>query len=118
MRRIPVVLAGAALAATVLIGAAGCGSAGFNPVAPVPGATAVASPAPSMITMPDVVGQNADVALDKLKKLGFTNVDLGTVDGHEVVILPQNWVVRTQTAPPGSRMGADDKIVLGCARIG
>lgn len=116
MRRLPAVLAVVLIAVAVLIGAAGC-DAGFNPGAPAPGAPTT-SPAPRMITMPDVVGQNADVALDKLKKLGFTNVDLGTVDGHEVVILPQNWVVRTQTAPPGSRLAADDKIVLGCARIG
>ncbi|MDY7086904.1 MAG: universal stress protein [Actinomycetota bacterium] len=79
------------------------------------------SPSPSptvLLKMPDVVGQNADVALDQLHKQGFTNVDLGTVDGHRVVVLPQNWTVKTQSAKAGTRMATDAKIVLGCARIG
>ena len=87
--------------------------------APQPSATSTvvaASPAP--ITMPNVVGQNAAVAVDKLKKLGFKNIDLGTVDGRPAVILPQNWTVKTQSAQPGDRAAADDKIVLGCARNG
>jgi hypothetical protein len=35
-----------------------------------------------------------------------------------LVILPQNWTVRTQSAAPGERLAADAKIVLGCARNG
>jgi hypothetical protein len=71
-----------------------------------------------LIVVPDVVGQNAAVALDQLHKLGLKNVDLGAVDGHQFVILPQNWTVRTQSAQPGSRIAADAKLVLGCARNG
>lgn len=70
------------------------------------------------VLSPNVIGQNADVAQDSLHKLGFTNVDLGTVDGHHVVILPQNWTVRAQSARAGARLAPDAKIVLGCARIG
>ncbi|MEV4709427.1 hypothetical protein [Actinoplanes sp. NPDC049316] len=52
------------------------------------------SPAPTtstavMVTMPDVVGPNADVAADQLHERGFTHVDLGTVDGRPIVVLPQ-----------------------------
>ena len=99
----------------LVLGMAGCGGLG-QPRSP-------ASPAPSpsaavLRTMPDVVGENADVAADQLHRQGFTNVDLGTVDGHRIVVLPQNWTVKTQSAKAGSRLAADAKIVLGCARIG
>jgi hypothetical protein len=55
----------------------------------------------STIAMPDVVGVNAAVAVDTLTKLGFTNIDLGTVDGRPAVVLPQNWTVKEQSAKPG-----------------
>jgi len=87
-----------------------------------PGTTYPASPAapasPTLLTVPNEIGRNAAVALDELHKLGFTNIDLGTVDGHEFVVLPQNWTVRTQSAPAGSQLAGDTKIVLGCARNG
>jgi hypothetical protein len=89
---------------------AGCDAGALGQPAP--------TTAPAQLTMPDVVGQNADVAQDQLKKLGFTNVDLGTVDGHHVVVLPQNWTVQAQSAKSGSHLAPDAKIVLGCARIG
>jgi PASTA domain-containing protein len=72
----------------------------------------------STIAMPDVVGVNAAVAVDTLKKLGFTNIDLGTVDGRPAVVLPQNWTVKEQSAKPGELLAADAKIVLGCTRNG
>jgi hypothetical protein len=68
-------------------------------------------------TVPDVVGKNADVAADQLKRAGFGNVDLGAIDGHKVVVLAQNWVVKTQSAKPGEKLPANAKIVLGCERI-
>jgi hypothetical protein len=104
MRRLAVVLA---LLATL----AGC-TLTTPQQAPAPTAT------PAIIVMPDVVGQNAAVALDKLHKLGLRNIDLGTVDGHEFVVLPQNWTVKTQSAQPGEKLAPDAKVVLGCARNG
>ena len=82
-----------------------------------PGRPATTTPA-ALITMPDVVGENAAVAVDEMEALGFTDIDLGTTDGHRMIILPQNWTVTTQSAKPGERLRADTKIVLGCARIG
>ena len=105
MRRIA-----AALLLALTLALAGCDASALGPPAP--------APSPARLTMPDVVGQNADVAQDSLRKLGFKNIDLGTVDGHHVVILPQNWTVKAQSARPGSRLAPDAKIVLGCARIG
>ena len=105
----------AALAIGVVL--TGCGQTTTPPVTPSsPAATAAVTLSPTSLTMPNVVGLNAAVAVDRLKKLGFTNIDLGTVDGRAAVILPQNWTVRTQSTPPGDRLGKDDKIALGCAR--
>ena len=105
MRRVILVLL-AVLALT-----AGCAAA--TPSTGVPSSTA-----PALATVPDVVGHNAAVAVDELKRAGFGNVDLGTVDGHKFVALPQNWTVKTQSAKPGDRLPRDAKIVLGCARNG
>src|SRR2546426_183497 len=103
MRRVLVVL----LSTLVLL--AGCASV-------TPSTGAPASSPPAIATVPDVVGHNAAVAQDELKRAGFTNVDLGTVDGHKFVALPQNWTVKTQSAKAGDRLPQDAKIVLGCAR--
>jgi hypothetical protein len=100
----------AVLVLVLTLALAGCGGGALGNSAP--------TTAPALLTMPDVVGQNADVAQDSLKKLGFNNIDLGTVDGHHVVVLPQNWTVKAQSARSGSRLAPDAKIVLGCARIG
>jgi hypothetical protein len=101
----------AALLLTTTLALGGCGAL------PAPAAPA-ATTEPARIAVPQVVGENADVARDSLQKLGFTNIDLGTVDGHKVVVLPQNWTVRTQSAKSGTRLAPNAKIVLGCARIG
>jgi hypothetical protein len=106
----------------VLFAVSGCTSKAIQPTAPgtPPPAPAVvtASPGPALITVPNVVGKNAAVAADELKKLGFTNVGFGTVDGRPAVVLPENWTVKTQSAQPGDRLQANAKIVLGCARNG
>lgn len=112
MRR-GVIIAAVVAAAAAVVAVTGCGTDPGQP-----GAPPAPSTAPALIAMPDVVGQNAAVAVDKLTKLGFTDIDLGTVDGHSVVVLPQNWIVKDQSAKPGERLPADAKIVLGCARIG
>lgn len=103
------------LIVVLILSVTACARAGgpVVPVSPVPSTST-----PALLTMPDVVGQNAAVASDELNLLGFTNIDLGTVDGRRIVVLPQNWTVKTQSAKPGERLALDAKIVLGCARIG
>jgi len=103
MRRVALVLL------AILVLTTGCTVATSPGVAP-------SSTAPALATVPDVVGHNAAVAVDELKRAGFSNVDLGTVDGHKFVALPQNWTVKTQSAKAGDRLPRDAKIVLGCAR--
>jgi beta-lactam-binding protein with PASTA domain len=98
--------------AVLCLALAGCTAA--LPATP----TTTGSTTPASVTVPDEVGKNAAVALDELHRLGFTNVDLGTVDGHKFVVLPQNWTVRTQSSAPGTRLPGNAKIVLGCARNG
>jgi hypothetical protein len=67
--------------------------------------------------MPNVVGQNAAVAKDHLGKLGFKNVELGSKDAdNQVVILPENWTVTTQSAAAGTQVATDTLIVLGCTK--
>lgn len=47
------------------------------PVAPAPAAPASAAPvAPSIVTLPDVVGQNGAIAQDTLRSLGLTKVEM------------------------------------------
>ena len=92
---------------------AGCGDGAGEP-----GRPDVTTSTPTTIAMPDVVGHNAAVAVDELEKLGFTNIELGTVDGRPAVVLPQNWTVKEQSAKPGTLLLPGNKIVLGCARNG
>jgi PASTA domain len=102
------------LVLVLMISLTGCATIGRPTVATTP----IPSPTPTLLTVPGVVGQNAAVAVDELRKAGFTNIDLGTVDGRRVVLLPQNWTVKAQSAKAGSHLAPDAKIVLGCARIG
>src|SRR5512138_3927794 len=98
MRRVPAVLTAVVLLTGCAHNAGPPGSPGTPPSTP---AVVVSSPTPVLITVPNVVGKNAAVAGDDLKKLGFTNIDFGTVDGRPVVVLPENWTVKTQSAQPG-----------------
>ncbi len=113
MRRALIVLA----MSVVLSGCAGKLAQPSSPGTP-PSTPATTSHTPLLITVPNVVGKNAAVAVDELKKLGFTNIGLGTVDGRPAVVLPENWTVKVQSAQPGDHLQANVKIVLGCTRNG
>ncbi|WP_306208448.1 PASTA domain-containing protein [Actinoplanes sp. RD1] len=65
--------------------------------------------------MPDLRHENAAVAEEQLRALGFTNVSLGTRNDSWVV-LPESWTVLTQSAAPGRRLATDALIVLFCSR--
>ena len=120
------------LAVVVMMGATGCGTESqgnaadrpdtatdinTEPTDPVDGrATEEAS---AEIEMPDVVGDNAAVAKDKLTTLGFTKVDFGSVDDkHNTlgVLNPTNWTVQEQSYDPGEMLAPDTLIVLGCVK--
>lgn len=72
---------------------------------------------PGTIEMPNVVGKNAAIAEDELKRLGFEKVQFGSLDvSDQLVIVPANWVVKEQSHKPGERLAADVLIVLGCTK--
>jgi hypothetical protein len=80
-----------------------------------PAVTRAASVA--MARMPDVTGLNARVAQDRLERLGFTDIEFGSVDRYDtVVILPENWTVVKQSHKPGSKVRVDELVVLSCTK--
>lgn len=84
-----------------------------------PSSTSSASPEPTVrvVTMPDLVGENASVAADELERLGFTNIQFGSADADEkVVLLPQNWTVKSQSPKPGKKVRTDRLVVLTCTK--
>ncbi|MEV8510688.1 PASTA domain-containing protein [Dactylosporangium sp. NPDC051484] len=86
---------------------------------PSPAASLSASASPSAIavTMPNLVGKNAAVAQDELKRLGLTKVQLGSQDpGDSMVILAANWTVTKQSQPAESQVTTDTLIVLTCTK--
>lgn len=74
--------------------------------------------APKLVTVPAVVGKNAAVAEDELKRAGFTKIRFSSGDpDHRVVLLPQNWQVEKQSAVPGSNLEPDAVFVLTCRKL-
>jgi hypothetical protein len=67
--------------------------------------------------MPDLVGENAAVAADKLRQLGFTRIEFGSQDEQDTwVLLPANWTVAKQSAKAGTMVSTDTLIVLTCTK--
>ncbi|KAB1927677.1 PASTA domain-containing protein [Micromonospora sp. ALFpr18c] len=69
--------------------------------------------------MPNLAGSNAAVAQDKLKRLGITNIKLGSQDEFDtLVILPENWTVKKQSQKAGAKVAQDELVVLTCTKTG
>ncbi|MEH0938699.1 PASTA domain-containing protein [Micromonospora psammae] len=76
-------------------------------------------PAPTTVAMPNLVGMNAAVAQDKLKRLGITNIKLGSGDKYDtLVILAENWTVTKQSHKRGTKVELDELVVLTCTKTG
>lgn len=89
------------------------------PSTPVPPTTPMptTSAAPKTLAVPNLVGNNAAVADDELRKLGFTNVNFGSQDKNDrVVLLLTNWTVTKQSTKAGQKVPADTLIVLTCTK--
>ncbi len=85
------------------------------PTAPVPAAPASAAPvAPSIVTLPDVVGQNGAIAQDTLRSLGLTKVEMAaaTTSGRQVVLNPANWTVTKIEPKAGTEVRSDQTVVV------
>ncbi|BCL14620.1 hypothetical protein [Micromonospora sagamiensis] len=60
---------------------------------------------------------NAAVADDTLRKLGFTNIQYGSQDENDTLVLMlANWTVAKQSAKTGSKMLPDDLVVVTCTK--
>ncbi|MEV0217839.1 hypothetical protein, partial [Micromonospora sp. NPDC050695] len=65
------------------------------------------------------IGSNAAGAQDKLKRLGITNIKLGSQDEFDtLVILPENWTVKKQSQKAGAKVALDELVVLTCTKTG
>lgn len=85
---------------------------------PPPAAATTTAPVPAApVRMPNLVGQNAAVADDQLKRLGFTNVQFGSRDPNDtVVLLLSNWTVTKQSTKAGTKVDPATLVVLTCTK--
>jgi hypothetical protein len=72
------------------------------------------SPTPAArVTVPKVVGQHLDDAVSDLEAVGLTEVESVDASGRgRAVLVPQNWVVQSQTPGAGSRVDATTVVTL------
>ena len=67
----------------------------------------------SSITIPDLTGQNAKIAEDKLEALGLTNVTLASANPkYTMVLAPENWKVVSIEPTPGTAVSSNDDVIL------
>ncbi|RJQ69202.1 PASTA domain-containing protein [Pseudonocardiaceae bacterium YIM PH 21723] len=100
------------LTAVVLLSVlAGCKAAPETPQAPA--TTTVPTTAAAQLSLPDVVGSNAEVAMDRLHRTGFKHVTFGSADPKaKVVVLPANWTVVGMEPAAGSNLEVKAAVVL------
>ncbi|NYT96287.1 PASTA domain-containing protein [Salinispora sp. H7-4] len=71
------------------------------------------------MAVPDLVGENAQIAYEKLTELGFTKVKFGSQDADDQIVLyPPNWTVTKQSTEAGAKLRTDRTIVLTCTKEG
>lgn len=65
------------------------------------------------VTVPDIVGSNGAIVLDQLTKLGFTNVQYGSVNPKDKVpLLYTNWTVVSVEPSAGTVVSSDSIVVV------
>lgn len=79
-------------------------------------ANSATNPAAAGLPVPNVVYQDAAVALDTFKKVGFTNVKVEASDKTTPVDNPAEWVVDSQSVLPGTNATGETEIVLTCVK--
>jgi len=95
------------------------------PPEPSPSATPVATPAepstssaPEVFTMPNLVGENLQLAQDKLQALGSYLMDQQDAAGlGRIQVLDTNWRVCTQKPAPGAKVPMDTMVVLAAVKL-
>lgn len=85
---------------------------------PSPSPSPQESPEPAVLTIPeDLVGQNAAIVDDRLRDLGFTDVQYASADEDDTfVLLLANWTVVEVEPAGGSEVGADSVVVVTCTK--
>jgi hypothetical protein len=103
--------------------AASATAAPASSAAEAPAATTAAvkpsatGPTVKTVTMPKLVGENAQVAYETLQELGFTKVSFGSADADDTLVLyPPNWTVTKQTTKSGVKVRTDKAVVLTCTK--
>jgi hypothetical protein len=120
-------IAGATLAAVLMLGGGGTAACADNPAPTSRPSSPAGAPPPSppgppraqVVRMPELVDLNAAVAIDKLEKLGFArqSIKLTTQDENDwFVVVPQNWTVEAQSEAPGVKLPNDSVVVLTCTK--
>lgn len=67
----------------------------------------------STITIPDLTGQNAKIAENKLQQLGLTNIDFASATPkYQNVFAPANWTVVGIEPSPGTTVNSTDMVIL------
>jgi hypothetical protein len=68
---------------------------------------------PADITVPDIVGQNAEVAENRLKGLGLTSVELSSANpDYKSVWVASNWTVVSTDPAPGCVVNRSNRVVV------
>ncbi len=87
-------------------------TAAAPPLTPLPVQTSTAA-APAGITIPDVTGQNAEIARTQLEGLGLTNVELASTNPkYSMVIMARNWTVVGIEPAPGTTVAAGSPVIV------
>jgi hypothetical protein len=101
---------------------AGCGAeAPSAPVTTVAPSSAVRVPSvkPKLIEVPDVVGENHQLAQDLMQAAGLYNLREKDASGADrLLLVDRNWVVVRQSPPAGRRVPVDEVMTLTSKKIG
>jgi beta-lactam-binding protein with PASTA domain len=69
--------------------------------------------------VPDVVGLDHQLAQDTMQAAGLSNLSEEDATGQDRLLLwDRNWVVVSQSPPPGTRVSEDAAIVLRSKKDG
>jgi hypothetical protein len=69
------------------------------------------------VTLPDVTGQNGQIAEDRLKRLGFTHLDFESANPkYSMVLVSKNWTVVSTYPPPCSVVDPYDQVVVNVTK--
>lgn len=83
-----------------------------------PAAAPTTAPVVETFTMPKLVGENLQLAQDRLQKLGSFVMDQQDALGLDrVQVVDSNWQVCSQKPAPGKKVAADTVVVLSSVKL-